>query len=40
MNGAILADVVGGDGQLFFAEVLSFSDPFVSQGLLHALLNN
>ncbi len=37
MNGAIVADLVGGGGQSFLLEVLNFSDPFVFHGLLNAL---
>lgn len=37
MNGAIVADLVGGNGQPFLMEVLNFSDLFVFHGLLTAL---
>ncbi len=37
MKGAIVADLVGGNGQSFLMEVLNFSDSFVFQGLLNAL---
>ncbi len=37
MNGAIVADLGGGNGQSFLMEVLNFSDSFVFQGLLNAL---
>ncbi len=36
-NNAIVADLIGGNGQMFLMEVLNFTDPFVFQGLLNAL---
>lgn len=38
MNGTIVGDVLGSNGHPFLMEVLSFSDPFVFQGLLNAVL--
>jgi hypothetical protein len=38
MNGAIVGDIHGSNGQPFLMEVLNFSDPFVFQGLVNAIL--